>query len=129
LRLYYERKKLEHVREEDLRAAMEEASGRDLRWFFQQWIHTTATLDYAVESATTAQTADGQWETVVTVSRAGEAWMPVQLRVGTETRMLDSRDRTQTVTILTSARPDRVVVDPDNMLIDIDPSNNTGEVG
>jgi hypothetical protein len=55
--------------------------------------------------------------------------MPVQLRVGTETRMLDSRDRTQTVTILTSARPDRVVVDPDNMLIDIDPSNNTGEVG
>jgi hypothetical protein len=129
LRLYYERKKLEHVREEDLRAAMEEASGRDLRWFFQQWIHTTATLDYAVESATTVQTADGQWETTVTVSRAGEAWMPVQLRVGTETRMLDSRDRTQTVTIRTAARPDRVVVDPDNMLIDIDPSNNTRDVG
>jgi hypothetical protein len=128
LRLYYERKQLEHVREEDLRMAMEEASGRDLRWFFQQWIHTTATLDYSVESATARQLADGQWETTIRVNRAGDAWMPVRVRVGTATHLLDSRDRTQTFTVRTADRPEDVVVDPDNVLIDIDPGNNSREV-
>jgi aminopeptidase N len=128
LRLYYERKQLEHVREEDLRAAMEEVSGRDLGWFFEQWIHTTNTLDYSVASASTSQVAGGQWETTVQVTRAGDAWMPIELRVGTETRRLDSRDRTQTVTVRTAQRPERVVLDPQNVLIDTDPSNNAREV-
>jgi len=128
LRLYYERKQLQHVREEDFRSAMEEASGRDLRWFFQQWIHTTATLDYAVESASTRRLADGQWETTVSVSRAGDAWMPVRVRVGAGLQLLDSRDRTQMFTVRTAEQPRNVVIDPDNILIDVDPSNNSREI-
>jgi hypothetical protein len=128
LRLYYERKQLEHVREEDLRAAMEEVSGRDLGWFFEQWIHTTNTLDYSVASASTRQVAGGQWETTIQVTRAGDAWMPVELSVGTDTRRLDGRDRTQTITVRTAQRPERVVLDPQNVLVDTDPSNNAREV-
>lgn len=124
LRLYYERNRLRHVREEDFRAAMEEVSGRDLRWFFQQWIHTTATLDYSVGEVIARQVPQGGWEVVVEVRREGEAWMPVRLRVGGEVRLLESRDRTQTVTVRTSAKPAEVVLDPDDILIDLDPDNN-----
>jgi len=125
LRLYYRRNRLRHVREEEFRAAMEAASGRDLRWFFQQWIHTTATLDYAVTAASAKQLPDGKWETTVQITRSGDAWMPVHVRIGDEMQLLESRDRSQTVTVRTATRPDRVVVDPDDILIDTDPVNNS----
>ena len=128
LRLYYERSGLRHVREEDLRAALEEAAGRDLRWFFLQWIHTTATLDYSVTAARTRELADGMWETTVDVTREGEAFMPVTLKVGEEIRRLESRAPTQTVTVRTATRPAQVVLDPDNVLIDIQPQNNRMDV-
>jgi hypothetical protein len=128
LRLYYERNQLRHVREEDFRAAMEQASGQDLRWFFLQWIHTTATLDYRVGTVSTRQLSDGAWETTVEVVRDGDAYMPVTLRVGTETRRLDSRAATQTVMVKTAAKPEDVVLDPDEILLDLDPDNNRGTV-
>src|SRR5690606_21152553 len=55
LKVFYERKALQHVTEQDLRAAFETAAGEDLDWFFDQWIHTTATLDYRIESARARQ--------------------------------------------------------------------------
>jgi hypothetical protein len=128
LRLYYERNALRHVREEDFQRAMEEASGRDLRWFFFQWIHTTATLDYRVGQVSTTQTADGSWETSVEVVRDGDAWMPVKLRVGSETQLLERRDSAQIVKVKTAERPAEVVLDPDDVLLDIAPENNRAAV-
>jgi hypothetical protein len=128
LRLYYERNALRHVREEDLRAAMEEAAGRDLRWFFLQWIHTTATLDYRVGQVSTRQLDDGAWETTVEVLREGDAWMPVTLRVGDQTQRLENREPTQTVRVRTAARPVEVVLDPDDVLLDLTPENNRAAV-
>jgi hypothetical protein len=115
------------VREEDFRAAMEEASGKDLRWFFQQWIHTTATLDYSVGEVSTRQAGDG-WETRVQVKRAGDAWMPVTLLVGDQRQRVEGRDATQILTVRTPTRPAEVVLDPDNVLIDVDPANNRKDV-
>jgi len=128
LRLYYERNALRHVREEDLRAAMEEASGRDLRWFFLQWIHTTATLDYRVGQVSTRQLEDGAWETTVEVLRDGDAWMPVVLRVGDATQRLENREPAQTVRVRTPTRPAEVVLDPDDVLLDLVPANNRAAV-
>lgn len=123
LRLYYDRHKLQHVTESDFRSAIEAASGRDLGWFFEQWIHTTRTLDYQLGRVTTRE-AGGGWETTVEVVRAGEIWMPVRLRVGDVERVLESRDRQQVVTVVTSARPTEVLLDPEQVLIDIDIANN-----
>jgi len=123
LRLYYERNKLRHVREEDFRSAMEEASARDLRWFFQQWIHTTATLDYSVGEVGTRQVGEG-WETRVQVKRAGDAWSPVTLLVGDQRQLVEGREATQVITVRTRTRPAEVILDPDNALIDLDPANN-----
>jgi hypothetical protein len=127
LRHYYERNRLSHVSEADLRAAMEWAHGEDLGWFFQQWIHTTDTLDYRIGEVSTTR-GQGGWTTRVEVIRAGDIWMPVDLRVGAVTQRLTSRERTQVVTITTAARPSEARLDPANVLLDLDPANNAKAV-
>jgi hypothetical protein len=124
LRDYYDRHKFKHVTERDLQAAFERVHGWPLDWFFQQWLHTTNTLDYALTSAATTQLPDGRWRTRVEVFRSGEIWMPVLLQVGDVTRKLESRERTQVVWIDTRTRPREAVLDPLSSLIDINPANN-----
>lgn len=128
LRIYYEANALGHVDEEALREAAEEAAGTSLEWFFEQWLHTTATLDYGLGEVSTAEGPDGRWTTVVEVIRAGEAWMPVTLRVGERRLQLDGRDRRQVVEVVTEARPATVRLDPDAYLLDADPSNDRREL-
>ncbi len=123
LRTFYERHRLQHVTGADFQRVAEDVSGRDLDWFFGQWIQRTDKLDYGIASATTRQ-AGGRWRTRVEVVRMGQAWMPVTLRVGGVTRMLDSRERRQTVEVVTDARPAEAVLDPGRVLIDVDRSNN-----
>jgi hypothetical protein len=124
VRHYYAHNRLRHVRESDLRVSMEAAAGEDLGWFFDQWLHTTGTLDYRIGQASTTRAADGRWVTQVEVIRDGEIWMPVELRVGGYSQRLDSRDRVQTVTVTTDDRPDDVVLDPDAVLIEPNVINN-----
>ncbi len=127
LKHYYEQNRLRHVRESDFRAAMEAASGEDLGWFFQQWIHTTNTLDYAIGEVRLEQSAEG-WVTHVEVTRTGEAWMPVVVQVGETRALADAHDRRQVVSVTTRTRPDRVVLDPDHRLLDLDQANDTKTV-
>ncbi|HEX7242480.1 MAG TPA: M1 family metallopeptidase, partial [Longimicrobiaceae bacterium] len=128
LRTYYERYRLRHVSGEDFRAVAEEVSGRDLGWFFHQWLRTTATLDYRVARASTSRQRDGRWRTLVEVERAGEAWMPVTLRVGEAVRTLDSHEPRQTVELLTRERPSEAVLDPARVLLDVDRGNDRAPV-
>jgi len=128
LRAYYDRYKLRHVDEEAFRGVAESVSGQDLEWFFRQWLHTTDTLDYGISRATTTRLPNGQWRTQVEVLRLGNAWMPVELRVGDVTRRLDSRDRRQVVEVTTAARPREAVLDPRQVLLDLDRTNNQAPV-
>jgi hypothetical protein len=123
LRTFYARHRLQHVTGADFQRVAEDVSRRDLDWFFDQWIVRTDKLDYGIASATTRQ-AGGRWRTRVEVVRMGQAWMPVTLRVGGVTRTLESRDRRQTVEIVTTTRPAEAVLDPGSVLIDVDRSNN-----
>ena len=124
MKVYYERNKLQHVTESDLRAAFEEVQPNDLDWFFDQWIHTTGTLDYRIGELSTWQTDDGSWGVRVEVIREGENWMPVDIRIGDTVRRLTSREPRQIVLIGTATRPQSAVLDPDNVLLDLDPTNN-----
>ncbi|MFW6085140.1 MAG: M1 family metallopeptidase [Gemmatimonadota bacterium] len=127
LRDYYLTKALEHVTEDDLRRSMERASGRDLGWFFEQWFHTTGTLDYAVGDVSQTRTDDG-WRTTVEVVRRGENWMPITVRVGDAESRLEGPDERQTVVVTSSERPERVVLDPNAELVDVDRTNDTVEI-
>jgi hypothetical protein len=125
LRHYFEKNKLTHVDENDFRIAMEEASGQDLDWFFDQWIRTTNTLDYAVTNVETQQTSAGTWRTRAEITRNGEIWMPVDLKVGAKVTRIDSRDRVYNAFVETSEKPNEVVLDPDGVLIDMARGNNS----
>lgn len=119
----YDRHRLEHIDESDLRSVVEDVSGRRLDWFFDQWLHTTATLDYGIGDVRTERRGSG-WATTVEVIRLGEAWMPVTLEADGARRVLGSRDRVQVVVVVTADRPERLVLDPEEVLLDIDLSNN-----
>jgi hypothetical protein len=128
LRAYYDRYKLQHVDEAAFRGVMEQVSGRDLEWFFRQWLHTTDTLDYGIRHAAATRRPDGQWTTRVEVVRLGNAWMPVELRVGDVSRTLESREPSQTVEVVTRARPREAVLDPRQVLLDLDRTNDRAPV-
>ena len=127
LRRYYADHRLEHVTERDLRAAVNAASSGNLDWFFDQWIHTTGTLDYSIGELSTRQADDGRWTVQVEVLREGENWMPVDLRVGDSVQRLTARDTRQTVTMSLAGRPTAATLDPDNFLLDLNVANNTKE--
>lgn len=124
LREFYANNALRHVAEEDLLRAAEDVSGQELDWFFRQWFHTTDQLDYAISGATAERLPDGRWRSRVEVVRRGEAWMPVRLQVDGESLTLTSREPRQTVEIVTTERPRQAVLDPEQVLLDLDPRNN-----
>ncbi len=49
--IYLNRHKFDNVETADLQAAMEEASGQDLDWFFNQWVYGTSYPDLRVKSS------------------------------------------------------------------------------
>jgi hypothetical protein len=124
LRTFYARHALSHVNEADLRRVVNDVTGQDLGWFFDQWLHTTARLDYRIDAATTSQRDDGRWLTLVEVRRSGDAWMPVDLEVAERTIRLTSTEAVQEVEVVTDGQPTEVVLDPPNILIDLEPGNN-----
>jgi hypothetical protein len=129
LRSYYAKKALQHVTQSDFRAAMEYASGTDLEWFFDQWINTSATLDYSITSVATEQIRDGSWRTIVTVAREGEAWMPLTVQADETVEATRDRGRVIEVLLLTADRPTRVELDPGRTLLDTDRNNNVWTAG
>lgn len=124
LREYFARHRFRHVSEADLRRTAEAVGGRRLDWFFEAWLHSTATLDYAVRDAETERLADGRWRTIVTIDRLGEIFMPLGVRVGGRVVAAESGERSQRVEVVTSERPAEVEIDPDAVLLDADRSNN-----
>ena len=124
---YSRRYQFRHVTGDHFRRVAEEVSGKPLGWFFDQWINRTDRLDYSVDRATTRAAANG-WHTTVVVRRDGQAWMPVDVQVGSVTRRLTSRAATQTLVVDTPERPAQVIVDPKWILIDYDRSNNSRQI-
>jgi hypothetical protein len=50
MKAFYERWKFGHPKTEDFIAVVEEVSGQDLDWFFDQFLHSPDKLDYAIGS-------------------------------------------------------------------------------
>ncbi len=75
----------DHVTSADVRRAAEAASGRDLHWFFQQWVSERVWLDYAVGRVETAPHPVAPDRTVyrsrVEIRRLGAAIMPLTVRL------------------------------------------------
>lgn len=64
-------------------AAAERAYGRELGWFFDQWLAPYPQVDVGVQEVQRERLADGRWRHTITVRRAGEgpAIEPIQVLV------------------------------------------------
>jgi aminopeptidase N len=128
MREYVRRWTFKHPQPADFIRTMENVSGRDLDWFWREWIYTTARLDQAVDSVRSA--AD---TTVVYLSSRAQMILPVTLELdyadGTkETRaypieMWNLGNRF-TARVVGGKPVNAVVVDPASVYPDIDPTNN-----
>ena len=128
---YYARWKFKHVDELAMRASAERVSGRDLGWFFEQWVHHTGLVDYALADVETKREGSG-WVTRARLKRRGEYRhaMPVGVRTSegaggawTIARGDPMRDD-QWVEIRTAERPLEVRVDPRHSTEDWDRRND-----
>lgn len=128
---YWNRWALRHVDERAMRASAERSSATDLGWFFQQWVHRTGLMDYALEHVSTTRGADGRWVTLATISRRGEYRHPMPVGVRTSRGWTIARgdailDR-QMVRITTDGQPLEVRLDPHHFTFDWDRRNDKHE--
>jgi hypothetical protein len=71
---YARRFRFGHPTPADFADIVETASGRDLRWFFDQAFDGRRTYDYAVERVTGERRADsGRYRTAISIARVGDA--------------------------------------------------------
>lgn len=70
---YFDQWHFKHPQPEDLKKSLEEATGKDLTWFFDDMINSTKKVDYKIKSA--KHNADGSWS--IKVKNKGEVNSPI----------------------------------------------------
>ena len=125
---YYQRWALKHVDERAMRGSAERVSGRELGWFFDQWVHRTGVMDYALSGVRHSRSG-ARWVTEAAVTKKGEYAHPIAVGVRTTAGWTTARitvpgpDR-QTVRIETDREPLEVRLDPHHFSWDWDRRND-----
>jgi len=129
LRTYYERFKYQNATTDDFTSLTEEVSGRELDWFFDQWLRTTKTIDFSVEEVRSTQVEPGGYEHNITVRREGEAVMPTSIRLiqadgEAEELWWEGKERERLFTVEGTAPLRRVIIDPERIVLEEDREDN-----
>ena len=99
LATYFERWKFRHPKPDDFFAVVNEISGQDLTWFFDQAYRSSNTFDYAIQDVRSDRLPGGGYRTTVVVRRHGEATFPVEVLTtfagGAEAQRALGRDGSQ----------------------------------
>ncbi len=136
MRTYFEEFKFRHPTAADFEKVCEQVSGKDLGWFFSQFIDGTGTVDFAIKAIDYYKETDlgsgaSTYVTNVTVIRNGEVRMPVDLRLSladgsVADTVWDGQSRWQSFNFRTNAAPEFAVLDPWNKIpIDANYANNS----
>jgi len=150
MRTYFMKYRFTHPTKEDFLKTIEEVSGKDLRWYFNQAIYGTQVLDYEVLSANSfpvnwfeedkdkdkkkdkkSGEDDTLYQTYVTVHRKGDFVMPIDIEVkfvnGEKVREhWDGQARWTRFGYQKKSRVESVEIDPDHKIhIDRDNFNNS----
>jgi hypothetical protein len=132
---YYDRWAFRHVDERAMRASAARVYGKDLGWFFDQWVHGTGLLNYGMGADTTVcregGSGSGRCVTRVRVTRHGELRHPMPVGVRTASGWSMGRANAelddQWVDVVSDAKPDSIALDPFRVTWDWDWRDNTDE--
>ncbi len=130
LSTYFDRWKFRHPRPDDFFASVNDASGQDLSWFFDETYRSSNVFDYGIRSFSSARTGD-RYRTVVVAERLGEAIFPIEVvttfRDGQRVpERWDGRDRRVIYTYERPAEGLSAEVDPGRvLLLDVNATNNS----
>ena len=119
IRNYYESHKNATASTEDLRAALEKVSGKDLRPFFQRWVYESGHPEYGLEWRWMGRRGV---RLLLKQIQTGEAFLdPVPIVIttaaGKRDVILKPTGKTTTETIQLREKPVRIEVDPRNTLL------------
>ncbi len=121
---YLTRHRFGNVETADLKRAMEEVSGQDLGWFFDQWVYGTGSpkLDvrkvYSASGKTLRLTVTQVQNPVDLVPAAFQIPLDVEITTasGTRKERVDITRRVQTFTLPVDGRPTAMKFDPDEKI-------------
>jgi hypothetical protein len=127
---HFSRGAFRHPTPEEFFAVANEVSGKDLTWFFDNTVGSSAAFDYAVGQVTNAPAAEG-FESVVVVRRLQDGIFPITIKRTyadgkTDLATWDGQSRWTALTTRGSSKVVRVEVDPDRVLmLDVNYTNNS----
>jgi aminopeptidase N len=130
LAAHFARGAYRHPTPEQFFAIANEASGRDLTWFFDAVHRSSASFDYGVADVTSTS-RDGRFEHVVAVRRHADGVFPVTVRATfadgtTADERWDGRERWRAFRFDRAAAIRTVEVDPERiLLLDLNYTNNS----
>lgn len=112
----------------DFQTICEEASGRDLDWFFEEWIRKTTLPDYVIEGVKVTKISP-KYEVKFKILQVGDiAKMPVDITLHTVKSDITKRvwvnKTSEWVSFTTDSKPIYIEVDKDHWILESDRSNN-----
>ena len=130
---YYDQWKLKHPDEERFRTAMREATGEDLDWFFDQWLHEAGYADYALTGWKSKRLVSGEYEVTASILNKGTMAYPLDVEVELANgesyrpeRWTNFTNRWKDdYTFTVPVRPKRITLDPDDWILDVDRRDNS----
>jgi Peptidase family M1 domain len=127
---YFERYAFAHPKPADFFAVVNEQSGQELTWYFDQVYRGSQVFDYGVDFLKSDR-VDGGYRTLVSARRFGDGVFPVQVRLTYEDGSRqqwawDGRDRWKMFERVGPSRALTAEVDPDRVLaLDVNRTNNS----
>jgi aminopeptidase N len=116
IREYYRLYRDSNASTEDLRKVMEEISGQDLRWFFQQWLYRTPSP--AVEGVWTYNAANKRIEIEIAQTQKGMAYrLPLEIGVAEGIVRIEMTEKQQHFEIPVEREPAVVTLDPNTWVL------------
>jgi aminopeptidase N len=121
IRNYYEAHKNATATSEDLRAALEASSGKNLKDFFARWIYGAGHPDYQLAWRWNAETSKVELR-LKQLQRepAFPNWLPIEIVTvaGRQRVLLKPTDKEITENFKLDGVPTAVIIDPDNVVLD-----------
>lgn len=142
MRVYFTRYRFTHPTPEDFLRTIEEVSGKNLRWYFNQAVYGTQVLDYEVlrldswpanwyEKQASEKKGETSYDSVVMIHRKEDFVFPVEVEVrfdnGEKLREhWDGQDRWVKFSYRKKAKVESVEIDPDHRIqLDRNDFNNS----